>query len=433
MEKHKEEIKLNVLGQSLAVGITAGLIVLSYRLVLGYAGTWLKAILAYAKESPIRMAGWFVALLIMATIVGRLLKYEPMISGSGIPQLEGEMENKMEQTWWKVLPAKYIGGFLSLLAGLSLGREGPSIQLGAMTGKGLARVLKRDKEDEKVMLTCGASAGLSAAFHAPLAGVMFALEEVHKKFSVIVLISAMIASISADYIASCIIGGAPVFQFEVGNALPYEYYWMLILLGAILGVLGAFYNWTTMKVKALFAKPRCLNETTRLFIPFMIAGVLGFTRPELLGSGHELIEALTGKELLLGAAAAILAAKFLFSIISFGSGAPGGIFFPLLVLGAFIGGVFALACVQYLGLDPGYVNNFVVLAMAGYFTAIVRAPMTGLILIFEMTGSVSQMLSLAVVALAAYIVATWLKSKPIYDSLLESQLSTMEKGMKKSA
>ena len=123
MEKHKEEIKLNVLGQSLAVGITAGLIVLSYRLVLGYAGTWLKAILAYAKESPIRMAGWFVALLIMATIVGRLLKYEPMISGSGIPQLEGEMENKMEQTWWKVLPAKYIGGFLSLLAGLSLGRE----------------------------------------------------------------------------------------------------------------------------------------------------------------------------------------------------------------------------------------------------------------------------------------------------------------------
>ena len=137
--------------------------------------------------------------------------------------------------------------------------------------------------------------------------------------------------------------------------------------------------------------------------------------------------------MLLGAAAAILAAKFLFSIISFGSGAPGGIFFPLLVLGAFIGGVFALACVQYLGLDPGYVNNFVVLAMAGYFTAIVRAPMTGLILIFEMTGSVSQMLSLAVVALAAYIVATWLKSKPIYDSLLESQLSTMEKGMKKSA
>ncbi len=110
MEKHKEEIKLSVLGQSLAVGITAGLIVLSYRLVLGYAGTWLKAILAYAKESPIRMAGWFVALLIMATIVGRLLKYEPMISGSGIPQLEGEMEDKMKQTWWKVLPAKYIGG-----------------------------------------------------------------------------------------------------------------------------------------------------------------------------------------------------------------------------------------------------------------------------------------------------------------------------------
>src|SRR5699024_10159285 len=131
------------------------------------------------------------------------------------------------------------------------------------------------------------------------------------------------------------------------------------------------------------------------------------------------IEDLTAGEMALGLAAATFVVKFLFSAVSFGSGAPGGIFFPLLVLGALIGGIFAMACVELFGLNPVYINNFVLLAMAGYFTAIVRAPITGIILLFEMSGTVSQMLSLAVVSVAAYIPATLLKSEPIYESLRE--------------
>ena len=142
---------------------------------------------------------------------------------------------------------------------------------------------------------------------------------------------------------------------------------------------------------------------------------------------------LTGGELLLGAAALTFVVKFLFSAVSFGSGAPGGIFFPLLVLGALIGGIFAMACVELFGLDPVYINNFVLLAMAGYFTAIVRAPITGIILLFEMSGTVSQMLSLAVVSVAAYITATLLKSEPIYESLLERILQGQGGAEKKGA
>ncbi len=144
--------------------------------------------------------------------------------------------------------------------------------------------------------------------------------------------------------------------------------------------------------------------------------------PELLGSGHTLLENLTAGDIMLQTILFILIGRFLFSAISFGSGAPGGIFFPLLVLGGFIGGAFAAVGVKYFGLDAVYMNNFVVLAMAGYFSAIVRAPITGIILIFEMTGSLSQMLSLAVVSITAYIIATLLKSKPIYESLLERLL-----------
>ena len=138
--------------------------------------------------------GWpdgFAVLALLAWIVGKLVAFEPMISGSGIPQLEGEMVGKLSQKWYRVIPAKFLGGFLSIFGGLALGREGPSIQLGAMVGQAVSKGLYRGKTEEKFLLTCGASAGLAAAFHAPLAGVMFSLEEVHKNFSASVLVSAM--------------------------------------------------------------------------------------------------------------------------------------------------------------------------------------------------------------------------------------------------
>lgn len=431
--RRAQRLPVILIGEGLLVGAAAGIVVMLYRIALTYAGQWMNAALDWMRGDMLRTALWFAALLVMALIVSRLVKWEPMISGSGIPQVEGEILGKLTQKWKKVLPAKFCGGFLCLLGGLSLGREGPSIQLGAMSGQGISRLLDRGKTEERHLMTCGASAGLAAAFHAPLAGMMFALEEIHKGFSVSILVSVMTSSVTADYICSHIMGLDPVFQFRLEHVLPQNYYWMLLVLGAILGVLGALYNKVMLLAQDLYKKPKFLNETGRLIIAFMAAGVMGILMPSVLGSGGDLIVDLTGGELLLGAVALTFVVKFLFSAVSFGSGAPGGIFFPLLVLGALIGGIFAMACVELFGLDPVYINNFVLLAMAGYFTAIVRAPITGIILLFEMSGTVSQMLSLAVVSVAAYITATLLKSEPIYESLLERILQGQGGAEKKGA
>ena len=355
----------------------------------------------------------------LAWIVGKLVKWEPMISGSGIPQVEGEIAGRLSQNWKRVLPAKFAGGFLCMLGGLSLGREGPSIQLGAMAGQGISRALGRGKREEKFLMTCGASAGLSAAFHAPLAGMMFAVEEIHKTFSIPILLPVMTASVTADYIASHILGLDPVFRFQITEYLPQNYYWLLILLGILVGVSGVFYNWGMLKAQELYRKIPFMKETGRLLIAFLTAGVLGIVMPWVLGSGSGLIVSLTQGEMVLGMVVLTLVMKFLFSAVSFGSGAPGGIFFPLLILGALIGAVFAMAGVEFFGLAPVYVNNFVLLGMTGFFTAIVRAPLTGIILLFEMSGSISQMLSLSIVSVTAYIVATLMRSEPIYDSLLK--------------
>ena len=177
MIRRAEHFKTILTGEGFLVGLIAGLVVLLYRVLLEFAGKWMNLILQYGRENPVIAGGWFLLLAVMACIVGKLVKWEPMISGSGIPQVEGEMMGKLTQRWWRILPAKFLGGFLSLLAGLSLGREGPSIQIGAMAGKAVSKVLDRGKTEEKYLLTCGASAGLAAAFHAPLAGVMFSLEE----------------------------------------------------------------------------------------------------------------------------------------------------------------------------------------------------------------------------------------------------------------
>ena len=419
MWKRARRIPVMLITEGLCVGLIGGFIVLLYRVALTFAGNWLIKILSYIKGNPFRCAVWFLILMALAWIVGRLVKWEPMISGSGIPQVEGEVSGRLSQNWKRVLPAKFAGGFLCMLGGLSLGREGPSIQLGAMAGQGISRALGRGKREEKFLMTCGASAGLSAAFHAPLAGMMFAVEEIHKTFSIPILLPVMTASVTADYIASHILGLDPVFHFQITEYLPQNYYWLLILLGILVGVSGVFYNWGMLKAQELYRKIPLLKETGRLLIAFLTAGVLGLVMPSVLGSGSGLIASLTKGEMVLGMVVLTLVVKFLFSAVSFGSGAPGGIFFPLLILGALLGAVFAMTGAEFFGLDPVYINNFILLGMTGFFTAIVRAPLTGIILLFEMSGSISQMLSLSIVSVTAYIVATLMRSEPIYDSLLK--------------
>ncbi|MGF6989569.1 H+/Cl- antiporter ClcA [Lachnospiraceae bacterium PM6-15] len=418
---------LSLVGEGVLVGAIAGMVVTLYRLALEYADELRGFVIHQAKGHPGTMALWFVILAALATLVYLLLKFEPLIGGSGIPQLEGEITGALEQSWWRVVLAKFAGGLLSMFGGLALGREGPSIQLGAMMGKGTGTILKSSQSRKRFLMTCGASAGLSAAFHAPLAGVLFSLEEVHKNFSVSLLIGVMSSSLTADFLTSLILGEKVVFQIPLTRMISYHEYGYILLLGIVLGVAGAFYNWFTLKCQDFYQRLSFLPGVVKVMLPFALAGVLAFTMPQLLGSGHGLIDALTSKEMALTAMVGILLGRFIFSGLSFGAGVPGGIFFPLLVIGGFIGGVFAKSASLTLGLDPIYLNNFVVLAMAGYFAAIVRAPLTGIILLFEMTGSLGQMLSLSVVSIVAYVVATLLGSEPIYESLLERLLHKRSK------
>jgi len=423
---HWHSFKLKLVFEGMGVGIIAGLLVVLYRYALEKAGVLLTDIYKIISIKPILILPWIGALIIIGYIVGLMVKHEPMISGSGIPQVEGVLLRKLDMTWWRVILGKFIGGILTIGSGLSLGREGPSVQLGAAVGQGFSKVFKRIKIEEKYLITSGASAGLAAAFNAPLAGVMFALEEVHKSFSPLVLLSATSAALSADFIASGFFGLKPVFTFGNLSSLPLKLYFYIILLGVFLGILGAIFNKALVKTQSLYVAQSWLPKEMRIIIPLLISVILGIFLPQVLGGGHELITSLITNNFSLTILIIIVLVKFLFTMASFGSGAPGGIFLPLLAIGALIGNIYALGLVNLIHFDSMYIINFIILAMAGYFAAVVRAPLTGTILITEMTGSFTHLLSLAIVSIVAYIVADILGSKPIYESLLDNILHNQD-------
>lgn len=415
---HWQSFRIKLVFEGIAVGIIAGFLIVLYRYSLEKAMEILNEVYKTLSLKPQLIPVWIGILALVGFIVGRMVKHEPMISGSGIPQVEGVLLGKLKMSWWRVIAGKFIGGVLAIGSGLSLGREGPSVQLGAAVGQGFSKVFKRIKIEEKYLITSGASAGLAAAFNAPLAGVMFALEEVHKNFSPLVLLSAISAALSADFVSSGFFGLKPVFNFKNISSLPLKYYFYIILLGVILGVLGVAFNKILLKTQVLYSKLKLIPKEFRIMIPLFISVILGLFLPQVLGGGHELILSLTTSNAPLTFLLVLFLVKFLFTMTSYGSGAPGGIFLPLLAIGALIGSIYGSVLVHFFNFDNIFITNFIILAMAGYFTAIVRAPITGTILITEMTGSFNHLLSIAMVSITAYIIADILGSKPIYESLL---------------
>lgn len=414
--------KYKLVVEGILCGAFAGMIAIMYRILLSSCEQFLSFLSIYIKEHVFAFIQWFVVLILLGLLVSWLLKKEPLIGGSGIPQVEGEMLSFLDQKWYTILLYKIIGGCASAFAGLSLGREGPSIQLGAMAGKGISRIFHRIRMEEKLLLTCGAAAGLSAAFNAPLAGVMFALEEIHRNFSPSVLICVMCSSITGDFLSRNVFGLGPVFHFAIEKTLPLHMYGWILILGILMGILGVVYNAATLKVQDIYEKFSFVKPCYRILFPFLLSGILLYFVPVVLGGGHFMIELLSERTLSLSILFGLLMIKFIFSLCCFGSGAPGGIFFPLLVLGSYAGAIFATFFIQYAGMDSTFLSNFIILGMAGFFAAIVRAPITGIILIAEMSGTLQQLLPLVAVSFVSYIVADACRSKPIYESLLERLL-----------
>lgn len=365
---------------------------------------------------------WFLVLALAGYILYKCVAYEPDAAGSGIPQVKGAISCSLHMRWFRVFWVKLFSGILGIGLGLSLGREGPSIQLGAVTAQGFSEALKRTRMEERYLITAGASAGLAMAFNAPLAGVLFALEELHRNFSGVVLAPAMAAALIATVICRLMFGAQSVFQFGVLSAFPVTYTWLAVLLGVVLGFCGLIFNKGLLLSSRFYRLPIFTKSWMPVVFALFTAGILGYVFPQILGGGNELINSLHTLPLSLKLFAALLVGKFVFTLVSYGCGVPGGFFLPILVIGALLGSVIGICLIDAGLVEEQYLSDIVVIAMAAFFTAAVHSPITGTVLIMEMTGSYEHLLVLCTAALIALVTAKLCGGRPVYDMLLERLL-----------
>jgi CIC family chloride channel protein len=410
----------HILPKALVVGLVAGLLATAFRLALARAEAGRVAWLSHygpGLRIPLAVA---LGALGGGSALWLVRRFAPDAGGSGIPQLKGFVLGERGIEWRRLLPVKFLAGLLGIGSGLALGREGPTIQMGGATGLMVSEWFRvRPGEGErKALIAAGAGAGLAAAFNAPLAGVMFVLEELAGNFTPVVFVSAFLASVAADVVGRVLTGEMPVFPLHDlpapnVSALPAS-----LLLGLACGLGGVLFNRCLLKSLDLYARLRWPAWSVGA-LAGAIAGAAGGLLPGVAGGGGLLAErALTG-EIALHWLPLLLAARFLLTMTSYGTGTAGGIFGPLLVLGALGGLAFGQTLHALLPAWAARPETFAVIGMGGLLTAIVRAPLTGIVLMIELTGKYDFMLPLLACCLVAYGVAEALHDTPIYEALRE--------------
>jgi CIC family chloride channel protein len=424
--RRRHERRRRLFPRALLVGAGVGLVSSFFRAAVD-RGEDLRAALLGTLH-PLGGVGLlaFVALGAMAVALAVLAvrRIAPAAAGSGIPNLKAVLHRARAMGGARLIAVKFFGGATAITSGLALGREGPTIQMGGAIGSLLSRRLRSTAHERQVMIAAGAGAGLAAAFNAPLAGLIFVLEEVQKNFAPGIFTATFIASVTADSVSRVLFGQRAIFPTVPVAAPALEAIPLFVLLGVVAGLLAVAFN------RGLLVTMRALDRLGSrgrvgfaALIGAAVAGIAWF-EPGLVGGGGRLVEqAIAGRglvQILLGT----VLLRFVLTLASYGTGAPGGIFAPLLVLGSQTGlalGLAVTATLPTLGVAPA---AWAVVGMAALFAGTVRAPLTGIVLMLEMTESYSLMLPLLVASFAAQWVADLLREPPIYDALLQRELRT---------
>lgn len=405
------------------VGLVTGVLAVAFRWCLEAAGSLRLLLVGVTQAHP--LWGWLLPVgwgaLSAATAVFLVRRFAPDAVGSGIPHLKAVFYRLRTLGWKRLLPVKFVGGVLAIGGGLALGREGPTVQMGAALGAALSKVFGSNARERLTLIASGCGAGLAAAFNAPLAGVVFVLEEMQRGFTPSVFGAALIASVMADVVSRLANGQQPVYDIPFYAAPPLPTLFLYPVLGGLAGLLSVAFTRGLLLTLDAWGNLRW-NPLLSAAAVGGLVGLLGIFLPGAIGAGHGLIEGTLAGEVVLWAVIPLLLLRFSLTLGSYALGTPGGIFAPLLVLGALLGtglGGLSQHFFPTLGVNT---EALAVVGMAALFTGVVRAPLTGIVLIVEMTGNYGQMLALMLACFSAFAVVEGFRLPPIYDALLARDL-----------
>ena len=422
-------------------GVMVGAIVTLFNILVHEGEHISRDVYAYVRANPAFIPLLFLALVAGAFIIGVLVNISSVIRGCGVPQAEGATRGIVRFKWWRDTIAMFTASLLSIFMGLSIGAEGPSVLIGATAGDGVASTLRRNQMIRKYQITGGACTGLAVASNAPLTGMAFAFEEAHKRFTPEVFICAF-SSVVFGVLTRTLIYNllnmevVSAFHSYVFHEMPMRYYGYVVLAGLVCGFLGYGFTKLCFLMRRLFKKMRVKNDwwthVSRIITAVLIGGAVSLASALVMGGGHELIESLgthggTGeyvKESILGlpllwTLLIVLMLKIFVTSVNVGSGIPCGIFIPIIAIGACVG---AMLNNVWLEIDPAiapYCDLLVMICMAAFFTTVVRAPITSIVMICEFTGSFAPLLPVIIAVSIGYIIGEMLRTEGIYEELLE--------------
>ena len=425
MQALRNESVLRLVVQAAFVGGCTGGVIGVFRWLYDHGNAWIVSTLRHGADDLATALSVFGTLILLALIVGQMVRKEPLISGSGIPQTELALAGQLPYPGFRIVASKFVGTLLSLSGGLSVGREGPSIQMGGAVGAGfhaLWRPAAPHALTGSPYVVAGAVAGLAAAFGAPAAGVLFAFEEMKSRRDTSLIVAACASAIGAHLMIRIVFGMGRILPFAGFEAPPLSSFWIVALEGAVFGVLGVGYNKTLLWLHDREAGQTLIPDRWRALPPLLLAGCLALFAPLLIGGGESLIIFVGEHDVALKTLILLLAFKYLFAQYSTVASIPGGLLMPILCLGALWGRLWAELPVSALaahGLASGSVQPYVLFGMVSYFAATVRAPLTGIVLVTEMSGTYTCLPGSLLAGLIACKVANLLHCPPVYDSLKE--------------
>ncbi|MFB2894851.1 chloride channel protein [Aerosakkonemataceae cyanobacterium BLCC-F50] len=399
------------------IGLISGLAAVLLKQGVGWVGGFrvhsLHLAYPWIVLPSIGLLGGFLAGLLVERIA-------PETSGSGIPQVKAVLASVPIPLNLRVALTKLLGGILAIGSGLALGREGPTVQIGASIAAQLSKWIPTSPEHRRQLLAAGAGAGLAAAFDAPMAGVLFVVEELLQDVSQLTLGTAILASFIGA-VLSHVLGGQSLVV-NLNSATPISSLLMsdipfYLILGVLSGLLGSLFNWGIIQSLTIYSRVLPLSLPWRVGLAGFICALIVSLLPIAFRDNTGLRELLvTGQGNWQFAAIAFIS-YFILTIIAYGSGAPGGLFAPTLILGAALG--YLIGTVEYSFLGTTLPINYALAGMGAFFCAVARVPITAIVIVFEMTRDFNLVLPLMIGCVTAYLVGEKLFSKSIYDRLLE--------------
>ncbi len=400
------------LALTLVIGALVGATVVAFILLTQHAGAKIYP--------PQESAAWrrFLIPVVGSLAMGYLLfRFFPDARGSGVPQTKAALYARQGRISLGTVFGKFFCTSATLASGIPLGREGPSVQVGAGIASFLGRKLGLRPEKVKALIPVGAAAAVAAAFNTPLAAVLFALEEVVGDLHAPVLGSVVLASATSWAVLRFLLGNDALFkvpEYQLVHPVELTAYAVLGIAGGL--VSAAFSRLLLWLRKRFLALPR----KTLWFQPVaggLTVGIMGWFVPEILGVGYLHVgEALNG-DLALRFMILLLVLKFFAVVASYSSGNAGGIFGPSLFLGAMLGGIVGTVAHMIL---PGYVGRpgaYALVGMGTAFAGIVRAPMTSVVMIFEITRDYAVIVPLMISNLLSFFISARFQRRPIYEEL----------------